>query len=96
VTHCDRAQARAALRRFGNDVEMACQALLSAGALEGEGAVAAEGRAGVEEEHGHVAGTSEDARGEHGHSWRAGTNIDSCCMHCGICLAFVYLLSWFA
>ena len=63
-TCCNCAQARAALRRFGNDVEMACQALLSAGALESEGGVAAAGRAGDEHEHEHVAGTSEDARGE--------------------------------
>jgi len=45
-------------------VEMACQALLSAGALEGEGGAVAEGRPGDAREHGHVAGTSEDDRGE--------------------------------
>ena len=69
------AQARAALRRFGNDVEMACQALLSAGALESEGTPAAEGRAGTEREHEHgVAGTSEDARGARAQGWSARTD----------------------
>ena len=89
------AQARAALRRFGNDVEMACQALLSAGALEGEGAAAAAGGAGDEQEHEHVAGTSEDARGEHGHSWRAGTNIDTCCHDMWPASAWRSSMSWF-
>jgi hypothetical protein len=51
-----------ALQRFGNDVEMACQALLSAGAL-GQDAGVGEGHAAAEEGHDPLAGTSDDAGG---------------------------------
>ena len=51
-----------ALQRYGNDVEMACQALLSAGAL-GRDAGAGDGHAAAEEGHDALAGTSDDAGG---------------------------------
>ncbi len=55
-------QARMALQRFGNDVEMACQALLSAGALGQDGS-AGEGHAAADRGHGPLVGTSEDGEG---------------------------------